>query len=134
MLSWLTRNWTVLVVLIAVVLSFIISDSESSRRDRQQANQLVQNCLRASQRTALNAAFAQSAAATRRAHGNERVADEYDAEARGMIVTIPAPAGHRRDAELTRIMFVPNARGSLKAVLTPRARLLQQQGCEESFR
>jgi hypothetical protein len=129
MRNWLNRNGMFTMFLIAVVVTFVINDRESSHRDHVQHDQLVSTCLRASQRTALQAAFQLDASKVRRATGDSVVAERYAAEADRLIETIPGPEGLVEKYKLAEIAFKAR-NGKLRAHLTPQALYLQRLGCQ----
>lgn len=132
-MHWIRHNWLALVVLVAIAGSFLITDHDSQARDRAQATQLVQGCVKNSKRTALGAAGwdkLNQRVRARNAPGDERSADIYLAVSEGMAEELPAPVGADPQA-LVRATYDPATK---RLVLDPQALVWQKRGCEELYR
>lgn len=123
--------WAV-IILAAIVVSFVVSDRESARRDAAQRTQLIDSCVRNGVQKALNAASWIRAADARRADGNYAAADDYEATADGIAGTIPAAPPFVGDRALIAVVK-RRVDGKQRFVLTPEAAKLQREGCIRAF-
>jgi hypothetical protein len=93
-MTWLRQHiWTV-IILGAIVLSFAVSNHESTRRDSAQRAQLVTGCIRSSERSVLDAAYKQTTSDVRRAAGTKpdiQAANMYQRFALGGLKLVPLP-------------------------------------------
>ena len=130
------RHWVVIVMLGAIVASFLVSSHESAQQDALQRRQSIEACVRASARFALNANGWDILAARvrgRDAPGDAESADNYQAVGRGQIDLIPAPEGFEGSAALVAVNLVREEAAPPRYVLTSQAQRLQREGCERAF-
>lgn len=134
MLQFVKKYWVPFLIILAVLASY---QTSQSREDNQHDASVVA-CIAGSQKTAVLAAgwheLSQRVAGRGNA-GDARSAQLYQATSNSLIELIPAPTGswgpttHIADANV-----VPNGVKGLKFVLTPEARGLEVQGCEDRFK
>jgi hypothetical protein len=122
------------VVLLAIGLSFYVSDHDSAARDEAQAAQIVQGCKRTSQRAAFSASANYDVAAARRARGEPAEAEKADALGDAQARTIPPAPGHvLGDPDAVQVHYTEE-NGKLVVHLTKHAMSLQAAGCEAAYR
>lgn len=127
-----THIWGLL-ILVAIVASFVVSREDSISRDRAQHTQLVQGCERGSYQKAMGARGWFEGAKTRRGTGDFEAANRYEAVALGMIHTIPAPKAHVDDPRLADATLVKKPGERPIYVLTSDAQKWQREGCQLAF-
>lgn len=130
-MQWIRANWLALIVVLAIGASFVAAREDSRARTDAQRINLIQGCIRNSSKTALDTAYKMRTADARRSTGDDKIADDYDAFARGALISIPAPKGFEESTALIGVRL--NAAGD-KYVLTKQAVTLQRAGCERAYR
>lgn len=132
----LRRYWTSILILFAVVASFLVSRADTRTRDRDITSALVIACSADSQRTALNAA-GYSTLARRVLKRAQRLDAEssrkYRAVATGIVTLIPAPIGVEGTPAIAEVVLVDRPGLEPRLVITKRARALQLQGCKDFY-
>lgn len=135
MFATLKHNGWALVILLAIVASFVVSDRESAHRNNVQQATIIANCLSTSARTAISANGWHQLAlrvARRGNPGDATSAETYQATAESLIDQIPAPHGFRGDPGLAEVRRALDSKARVKFVLTQFALDLQKRGCEDA--
>lgn len=103
--------------------------AEKAKQEQTRTTDANKNCRRASERTALAAAFI-FAEAYDSPEGTSEVHNGY---ARGLILTLPVPKGHENDPTIAEVERLENSRRVVTYRLTPEAKALQIAGCNRYF-
>jgi hypothetical protein len=130
------RYWTSILIVIALVASFVISRQDAAERSHKITSALVTACVASSQRTALNAAgFAALAerVGARGAKGDAESAKRYRAVSTGIITLIPAPIGHEGDPQIARATLIDAPGQEPRFVITRKTSAMQLRGCKDFY-
>lgn len=129
------HNLAVLVVLVGCLVLYYVGRADSHRRYQTTRESSISACIRASERTSIQAAAWMDAAATRRLQGDFEAGANYEGFADSLIDTLPAPHGYEGLRILAEIERHPtNGVYNIRFNLSRAAKSLQRRGCEESFR
>ncbi len=135
-MDFLRRYWTSILILAAVVMSFVIGRQDAAARQEKLSAALVVACVGDSQRTALNAAGFTALAervGKRGKEGDAASARRYQAVATGVVTLIPAPLGQEGNANIALVSLIDRPGQEPRFIITKRAKALQLRGCKDFY-
>lgn len=137
LIKWLRANIIFVLFVLAGVASFLVADQQSRERDNSQHAQLIQGCMRTQSRIAILTAAEDDVVQARIARGEPAEALKAGAYGRGLLFTIPAPAGLQATAKqraiLAQVELKRDANGQTYYTSTAAAQAAARKGCERAY-
>jgi hypothetical protein len=137
-MAWIRNNWIVVMLLCAVILSFVVQRHDSLNRDHQRVDAQIANCVLASARSAVEANGWHRLSLRAELRNNKDdpySAASYQGTADSVIALIPPPSPvNKINPRLAETTAVRSADGSrFYFTITPRAQRLQVAGCNQQY-
>lgn len=135
---WLRTHFWGLLIIVAIVVSFVITRHDSNTADHARGQQAIAGCESRAATTAIDAAgwhrLAQRVAARNNA-GDAVSAANYEGISRSMTDQLFAPPGMKPAdrPNLVEVFTIIQSDKTVKFVLTPRADALQAAGCKARY-
>ena len=136
-MAWIRRNLMTIIVLVAIVVSFLVARDERIRAQEQERLDNVASCVRANTRSALGTSFQRQFASAiadqaGQSKKNLEIARDFAANARGGISYLAIAAFSDHPENATRVHEV-TINGKEARILTPHAERLIISGCAQAF-
>ena len=132
-MEWIRQNLVAAAVLLAVVASFVIGRLDSEVAQDKTREDSVALCTIANQGRALDASYKHSTGDARRSTGDEEIADQYDAYARGVEASLAISRYIEHPSQAAQVELVDGPEGPMYQ-LTSESKALIAEGCERALR
>lgn len=130
-MDWLRRNYMVVIVLGAIILSFFVLRSQNGAAIDADRRDNVQSCIRENSRSALSIAWEHQILAA--SSNNQRLTRPFEQIVRGTEAYLAIAQYVNDPSPATEVRTVRLENKTTARVLTKDATALIQKGCEMSF-